>query len=130
MKISSVTLIRIGGLLNSLLTLFHLFLGYEIHATYYGQEFYPLMQMLNIACTLLIFFLAISSIVYAHELINSKLGRLVIVINILLYLLRSIGEIVLFPQLLVFVIVVCLLIAAIYGLAYYVGFKELTRINR
>ena len=124
MKSKAKTLILTGGVLNSLMALFHIFLGYQIYSAYSGKDFYPLMQMLNVGGSLMIFFFAYTSLAYARELLNSKTGRSVIILNILLYLARAIGEVVLFMQPKILIIVICFVISGIYSTAFFLRTNE------
>ena len=80
--------------------------------------------MLNIATSLIIFFFAYTSLAYAGELTYSKAGRSIIILNILLYLSRTLGELMLFPEPSALIIIVCMIIAAIYSIALLGGDKK------
>ncbi len=51
-----------GGILNLFMSLFHLFLCYQIFLNYRGTPIYPLLEMLSIGGTLLVIFLAYTSL--------------------------------------------------------------------
>lgn len=115
MKTRTEITILTGGVLNLLLALFHILLCYQIFKAFGSQGFYPLMQMLSIVGTLMIFFLAYTSLCCVSELLQGKLGLTVIVLNILVYLSRAIGEMILFPQPKPIIIGLCILLVLMYG---------------
>lgn len=127
MKTRTEITILTGGVLNLLLALFHIFLCYQIFNAFGTQGFYPLMQMLSIGGTLMIFFLAYTSLFCVGELLQGKLGLAVIVLNILVYLSRALGEVILFPQPKPVIIGLCILLVLMYG---YVLFKRQTETQK
>lgn len=117
MNKNSLTLIRIGGITNVLMTLFHVFLCITIHRQYGNAPIYPLLQMFAVSGTIMIAFLAFSSLAYSREMATTQLGFAVLALNLAIYLGRAIGEIVLFPQPKPLVIGLCLIIALLYAAA-------------
>jgi len=114
MKPTLRTAIISGGILNFLLTLFHIFLCYRIAQVYSTQPSYPLMQMLAIGGALMIGFLSWTSLAYRDELVQTKLGSAIVVLNILVYGLRVVEEFVLSQRISYPIVGVCLLITATY----------------
>ena len=74
--------------------------------------------MLNISTALLVFLLAIGSILFVKEVLATRIGSLLLVVGFLLYALRAIGEIVLFPVFTVGIFVVCVIVSGLYLLAF------------
>ena len=72
----------------------------------------------------MIFFLTFTSLAYPQELNASKVGSSVLVLNILIYFSRIIGEYLLFPQPKIFVVLVCLVMVVVYILAFYLSRKQ------
>jgi hypothetical protein len=123
MKLVLRIAILIGGALNLLLTLFHIFLCYQIHVGYSGSPIYPLLEMLAIGGTLMIVFLTVTSLWYLTELVTVKIGQPIILLNIAVYLSRTIGEFILFPQQNVPIIVVCSVMTILYTYIFITGRK-------
>jgi hypothetical protein len=121
MKNPTRVTILTGGVLNLLLALFHIYLCYVIFKAYASADFYPLMQMLAIAGTVFIFFLAYTSLFCATELMKGSLGMTVIMLNILLYLSRALGEVILFPHPKPIIIGLCILLVLMYGYVFFNG---------
>jgi hypothetical protein len=119
MKNNLKCIVMMGGIFNSILALFHIYLALMIFKFYSGMNFYPLMQTLNICGSLMIFFFAYTSIRYPNELINSKAGRSILVLNVLLYTGRFVCEFVLFPAPKILIVFTCSLIAGIYLFVIY-----------
>jgi hypothetical protein len=108
-------MLRMGGVVNALFVIFHVWLGYHIHASpgiAAGDR--PLMEMLNAGGVLLILFFAISSLCYAQEMLGTKLGKLVLLFVFLLYGSRAVEEIVIAPQFSPAIFIVCALLAGLY----------------
>ena len=103
-----------GGILNSLFLLFHLLLGYQIcHLTQVAAPYRGLMEALNVGGVLFIFFFAYVSFFHGKELLESGLGRVVLVLISALYLSRAAEEFVLF-QFTPAIFGSCVLVGAIY----------------
>ncbi len=114
MKLTLRMSVIIGGILNLFLSLFHILLCYQIYLVYGKEPVYPLLQMLAICGTVFVFFLAFTSLLFISDLVSTKIGASVIVLNILTYLIRTAGEFVLFPKPSVLIISLCLVLAIIY----------------
>ncbi len=114
MKLQLRRIVIAGGALNLLLALFHVYLCYKIHILYVMTPIYPLLQMFSVAGTLTVSFLAYTSLRVPEELISTRVGRSVIVLNILVYLSRAIGEVVLFPKPGILIIGLCSFLSALY----------------
>ena len=126
MKSQAEKIIITGGVLNSLFALFHLYLGYMIVKSFGGSNAYPLMQMLNVGGVLMIFFLAYTSLAFPAELISSKLGRAIVLLNLLVYNTRIFGEIILSPNPKPVIMLLCLVMVVVYILALIKGKKSLS----
>ncbi|MBI5474287.1 MAG: hypothetical protein HY961_18275 [Ignavibacteriae bacterium] len=113
-----------GGIFNLLFSLFHVYLCYQLYQIYGTMPIYPLLQMFSIVGTIMIFFLAYTSLCCPTELLSTNAGLAVVVLNILVYLSRVIGEIVLFPQPMSIIIATCLLMTLIYGYVLVEGIRD------
>ena len=112
------TIVLIAGGFSLILALFHVYLGWEIHGLdTLSSEHRALMGMLNVSTALLVFFLAIGSIFFVREVLNTRIGRLLLLVGFLLYALRAMGEVVLFPVFNVVIFVVCIIVAVLYLVA-------------
>lgn len=121
-------LLRFGGLLNAAGALFHVFLAHVVHVSNeIDQSTGALIQALNLATFLLIAFMAFASFAYRRELLETRLGRSVLVLVILLYGTRGIEEVVLFNGSPVF-LGYCALLVAIYLLVL-IGARRLSESN-
>jgi hypothetical protein len=114
MKVPIRKVIIAGGMLNFLLALFHVFLCYRIYQGYGTTPVYPLLQMFSIGGTLMVVFLAYTSLFQAGDLATTSTGLTVIILNIFLYLARSLGEVLLFPKINFLIIGVCLFLVLLY----------------
>ena len=100
-----------GGILNAVFFLSHLLLGYQIyHLTDLATPYRALMEALNVGVVFFIFFLAYVSLFHGKELLETGLGRAVLILVSVLYLSRAIEEFVLFN-----------FSAAIFGACLFVG---------
>ena len=106
--------IIIGGIFNLVFGLFHIFLCYQIYQFYSTLPVYPLLQMFAIGGMLMVFFLAYTSLACYAELKTTMLGRWVVLLNILIYFTRTLGEFILFPKPKIIIISLCSLVALIY----------------
>jgi hypothetical protein len=106
--------IMIGGIFNLIFGLFHIFLCYQIYQFYKTQPVYPLLQMFAIGGMLMVFFLAYTSLACYAELKTTMLGRWVVLLNILIYFTRTLGEFILFPKPHIIIISLCSLVSLIY----------------
>jgi hypothetical protein len=137
------TLVIIGGGINLILAVFHGYLGWKNHRVRtpgQGLDPYPrqavgngpggihgftelspdhraLMEMLNVGTLLFALFVALSSLLFLHDLLTTRLGTLTFLFAFLLLTGRAAGEIVFFPTFNAVIFTVCLLVAALYGVA-------------
>ncbi len=107
-------LLTIGGVLQGILGVFHLGLGWKIHHwSEVPVDARVLMAMLNVAGILFIFFFAYVSFFCKQELLTTGLGKTVLVLILLMYLARA-GEEVVLPGFSVAIFAVCLVVSGIY----------------
>ncbi len=108
-------LIVASGILNLLFGLFHIQLGRAIHRL---PQLDPgsraLMEMLNAGGTLFIFLFAWVSFFNGGDLINTRLGKSVLVCCLLTYWTRAAGEFVFATHVQPVILVLCLLMGALY----------------
>ena len=104
-----------GGVINLFLALFHVFLCYQIYQAYSQMPIYPLLQMFSIGGTLMVFFLAYTSLFQSMELSATRTGQSVVLLNIFLYLARTLGEVLLFPRINFLIIGVCSFLVILYS---------------
>jgi len=116
LKVAIVT----GGILNLLLALFHLVLCRMIYGAH-TADYYPLMQMLAVAGAIFIWFLALTSLVFREKLALTPIGRSILLLNVVLYAIRVLGELVLFPQPKAIILVGCGILAALYAWIFIAG---------
>jgi hypothetical protein len=114
MKSHVRAMIITGGVLNLLLAFFHIFLCYQIFIFYGSMNLYPLLEMFSVGGTLMVFFLAYTSLFCPADLAYTKSGKAVIVLNILVYLSRVLGEFILFPKQNIWIIVLCSFLTVLY----------------
>jgi hypothetical protein len=113
-------LLRVGGVVNALFVIFHVWLGYQIHTSPgIGAGDRPLMEMLNAGGVLFILFFAIGSLCYAQEMLGTKLGRLVLLFVFLLYGSRAVEEMVISPRFSPAIFIVCALLAGLYMVLFF-----------
>lgn len=108
-------LLVVGGVLNVVMAVFHVWLGVQIH-TMPGVEpgHRALMEMLNAGGTLMITFFAVASLGFAQDVLTIGLGRLFLGLVAALYLSRAVEEIVISPRFSPVILAVCLVIAGVY----------------
>ena len=111
LKVAIVT----GGVLNLVLALFHIVLCRMIYASGHTADYYPLMQMLAVAGAIFIWFLALTSLVFREKLALTPIGCSILLLNVVLYAIRVIGELVLFPRPKAVILIGCGLLAALYA---------------
>jgi putative effector of murein hydrolase len=117
-------LMIIGGILNTLFFLFHIFVGYRIqHLTALAAGYRNLLASFNLAASLFIFFIAYASLLHHQDLLQTKLGHAVLVFASLLYLSRAAEEFILF-KFNAFIFGSCLLVGVIYALALVVATRK------
>ncbi len=108
-------LLLIGGVLNAVLTLFHIWLARQIHLmSGLAPGHRVLMEMLNAGGTLMLLFFAVGSLAFASDVLTTKLGKLFQSVVFLLYFSRAVEEIVIPPRFSAVIFIVCLLIASLY----------------
>jgi hypothetical protein len=113
-------LLRIGGAVNALFVIFHVWLGYQIHTSpgiAAGDR--PLMEMLNVGGVLFILMFAVSSLYYVEEMLGTKLGRLGLLFVFLLYGSRAVEEIIISPRFSPVIFIICALLAALYLVLFF-----------
>lgn len=116
----SRVLLTVGGIVNVLFGLFHVFLGWQIQTVPALQPSRGLLQALNVGGTLMILFLAYASLFQRREMLSTGLGRATQVLAILLYWTRAAEEFVLFSFTPV-IFVSCLAAGGIYAAALLLG---------
>jgi hypothetical protein len=110
-------LLLIGGILNAVMTIFHVWLGYQIHRiTGISVELQALMEMLNAGGTLLILFFAVGSLAFPTDVLTTRLGRSFLVLVVVLYFSRAVEEVLLSPSISFAIIGVCIAIAVVYAI--------------
>ncbi len=121
----SKILLITGGVLNVLLAAFHVFLGYKIYLIQdTAANYRALMIMLNSGVTLLIVLFAVASLVYVHDMLTTRLGKLVMLFAALLYASRGIEEIIVAIQFSSFIFGICILMSAIYIALFFIPRAE------
>ena len=111
-------LILIGGVLNALFALFHVFLSWQIHQmSGVAPDVKALLEMFGIGGMLMIFFFAFASLLYPTDLLTTRLGRLVTILIAVVYLSRAAEETLLAVQLSPVIFWSCLLVGIIYVVA-------------
>jgi hypothetical protein len=118
------TAVIAGGILNLLFALFHVLLCKWIYTGSHGAPYYPLMQMFAICGCIMIWFLALTSLVYREQLAASPVGRSILLLNVAIYGTRIAGEIILFPQHQPLIIGVCAIMTALYGWIFFQARKS------
>ncbi len=113
-----------GGIANLLFSVFHIYLCYRIHQLYGTSPIYPLLQMFSIGGTIMIIFLAYTSLCCPTDLLSTKAGLAVVALNVLVYLSRIVGEMLLFPEPKSLILVTCLLMTLIYGYVLVEGIRD------
>jgi hypothetical protein len=89
----------VGGLLNGVFTLFHLWLGWQIYSVAALEPgFKSLMEMLNVGLVFLVLLFALAALLYPEELVSTKIGKLLIGASAVFYLSRAGEEILISMQ--------------------------------
>jgi hypothetical protein len=108
-------LLLVGGALNTLLALFHVFLGWKIHHfPGLAPGYKALMEMLNAGGTLMIVLFAVASLACVEEMLSTRLGKLMLGCVFAVYFSRAVEEIIVSPRFSPGIFAVCLLIAVVY----------------
>jgi len=104
-----------GGVLNLILMLFHVFLGYQISLIdNIAPGYKELMIMLNVGGTLFILLFTISSLFFIKDMLTTALGKLLIIFIIILYVSRALEEVFIVSQFSMSIFMACLFISLIY----------------
>jgi len=108
-------LVVIGGAVNALFVLFHIWLGWSLH---HGAGLAPgargLAEMLNLGGALALVFLAYASLACRAEVGSTKLGTAVLGLALAIYATRAAGEFVFSPTPRPAIAGVCAVVAALY----------------
>jgi hypothetical protein len=120
MDATTRTILWCCGAVNALFALFHLLLFLMI-ARLPGLEpgVRALLMAFNVGGTLMILFLALAFLACPREL-STRLGRLSVLLGMLVYLTRAVGEVVFFPHPSRAILVVCV----VTGLLHLVAFRR------
>jgi len=109
------TLLVVGGSLNVLFGLLHIWMGWGFHqATNLSRDYRAVLEMLNVGTMLFVFFFAYASFFCAREMLTTWLGKAVLVLILLSYLSRAVEEVILSPTFSVAIFATCLLVAGVY----------------
>jgi hypothetical protein len=107
-------LIIIGGIVNLLLTAFHIRLGSQIQAsTSFSACNKALVVMLNVGSILIIAFFAVVSFVYLKDLLTTRLGKATCCFIALFYLVRGTEEFI-YPPVKAWILIVSMITMALY----------------
>jgi len=121
----SKIILIIGGVLNILLAVFHVFLGYKIcQIQDIATNYRALMIMLNVGGTLFIIFFAVASLALTRDMLTTRLGKLVTLFVVLLYASRAIEEVIVSAHFSPFIFGTCILISALYFVLLFIGEKN------
>lgn len=85
-------LLQVGGALNALFFLFHLWLGWNIHHWKLPPDLRALLEMMNGGGALALLFLAVGALAFPADVLSTRLGRAVLTLGAALYLLRALAE--------------------------------------
>jgi hypothetical protein len=120
-------LLLVGGVLNLFFFAFHLFLGYQIHeSTSLPANSRALMEMLNVAGTLMILLFAWASLFCRVDLLHTSLGKVFLWFVMILYASRALEEIILLPHSSLFIFASCLLISVLYAVVFFDSSPSMT----
>lgn len=123
-------LLTIGGTLNAIFVLFHIWLGYMIHVNpAISQADRPLMEMLNVGGLLMILFITVASLSFKREMLSTSLGKLVSLLNIALYWSRAVEEIIISPVTSPIILISCFILGLIYVPLLFTSKKEIEEPN-
>ena len=116
-------LLILGGIFNTIFFLFHIFLGYRIqHIPSLQPNVLGMLQALNVAGVLLMLFFAVSSFFMQHDLTETKLGRTVLGLVVLVFASRAVEEFFLF-RFNLSIFVSCLVVAVVYAAVLVVSLR-------
>jgi hypothetical protein len=120
----------IGGVINVLFVLFHIFLGYNIYQIQnIAVEYRSLMTMLNVGGVLFIALFAIASLGYTQEMLTTRIGSLVTLFVVLLYGSRALEEIVVSSHFSTVIFTACIIVAVVYIIPLVIGRKNVPQAN-
>jgi hypothetical protein len=121
----SKRLLLIGGVFNALLTIFHIWLGWQIQLMPdLLPDYKALMQMLNVGVILMLAFATYTSLFCSGDLLTTALGKTTMLAIALFYAARAGDEIILAPEFSPAIFGVCLAVAVIYVLAITGGLRK------
>lgn len=104
-----------GGIFNAFFTLFHIFMGWQIQMVpTLTEDVRALLQMLNVGVVLIVSFAAYVSFFHKSELVETRLGKSLLVLIALFYTARAVGEIILSPAFSPVIFGICLIVAGVY----------------
>jgi hypothetical protein len=107
-------LLIIGGILNTTAGVFHIRMAWGIHlADSFSPGARSLMQALNAALIIVMFYFAYISFFQQRDLLSTKLGKTTLALVALVYLSRAVEEFILFEFSFIFFIP-CVLLGGIY----------------
>ena len=109
------TLLRLGGGINALFVLFHLFLGWQIHHWKLPADLRGLLEIFNGCGTLFILFLTVVSLGYTREALTTGVGRLTLWLAVTLYALRGLAEFIVTPRVTPAIVATCFVTSLLYG---------------
>ena len=86
-----------GGIVNILMALFHVYLGYEISQSNSVTEAgMALILALNFALTIVFFFFGYIGIFQRKELVSTRIGKYSLIVIAVIYITRAFEEFILF----------------------------------
>jgi hypothetical protein len=102
-------LLLIGGIINALFTLFHLYLHYQLYKLKeLAAGLYALLLMLNLGGILFILFFTLAFLLYSREVLSTRLGGLTLLFCSLVYGTRALEEIVISPHFSIVIFSTCI----------------------
>lgn len=122
----SKILLNFGAVINLLFGAFHMWLGTVIQTSdsfARAPEMRPLMLVLNISTALLILLFAYASFFCKKDLLTTRLGKSILVLAALFYLLRAVEEIIFFKFSFV-IFIPCTLIGVMYIALLFLPYRE------
>lgn len=127
-----VNVIRLGGVLNSLLAVFHVFFwklfNWSESLSCLDMDQQAIMQVLNIHVAFTLGFFGFVSILYPQRLMDSKMGRMVLWMIALFYLLRSVNQVIFWDYSRLLSIIFMIIFVGIAGI-YFLGIKATANVK-
>lgn len=112
-------LVMVGGVLNALFVLFHIWMGWRLHVGPAVPEGWrPLLETFNDVGAFELVFFAVVSLAWPAELLATKIGRAVVVLIVATYVGRALCEFVIYPQATPMIVGTCLVLAGVYAAAW------------